>query len=179
MDIFCDGSSRPRTKLTAGSACVIPDKNLILYSHIPAYSTNNISELFAIIIGLKYLQAINFKGVADFYSDSTYAIGKFDKKHETYLRSNSFKYPAKMTDKNDWYVHLAQQTKSEFKNFTLTWIRGHSNEKDQTNYHNLADKFANYGSDNVVIESTNFNGKEFKAFMVEWDVFFKQAISHD
>lgn len=167
MNIYCDGSSRPHSTKCGGSAVVVPDLKVVIYSHIPSPSTNNVAELFAVLTAFRFVDTYIDKNPTatgfTIFSDSEYTVKSFNEwikgEHDIAKRANS-----------DILKELYPYKKKFSKIAKLQWMRGHVDESDETNYNNLADKMANVAVENTYIRELSYNKILFKCHRSDFNV---------
>ncbi len=148
QQIFTDGSSRPHMGKNAGFAycTTIKDKDTVIYGTI-IKGTNNQAELLAVISALRRFRKMsNFP--IDFYSDSQYVVKGINEWMEGW-KNRGWKKGDRSPISNPelWKEVYILWNEREFTR--IKWVKGHSGNK----MNDLADKFANYGSDGILQES--------------------------
>lgn len=127
IKIFVDGSCKPTNPGPAGIGGVViwENENEQEFSEYIGEATNNIAEIRAFEKALNILieQGKEWEEVS-IYTDSNYVVGLFSKG-----------WNAKA---NIDLVASVRKKLENFPNLTLTWVKGHNNDK----FNELADKLA-------------------------------------
>lgn len=104
-------------------------------------TTNNKMELSAVIEGVKYLrEKLNYTGPLEVRSDSQYVLKGLNEWMPNW-KKNNWRTASKQPVKNKELWEALDAEMKHFKEFKLTWVKGHSDEPGNEK----ADTLANFG----------------------------------
>lgn len=146
IQVFTDGSSRPRTKETAGWAAAFKMNGLVhvFYGHYPAPATNNIGELGATMMMMRIFGKANIS--FDFVTDSEYVKKGYLEYRKGWEGRGMKNNQGKPISNLEMWVESFKRW--DAANHTVEWVRGHSGEL----MNEIADYWANAGADNISVE---------------------------
>lgn len=145
LKMHTDGSSVPqKPEVGAGWAMCMKmnGRDFILYGHLPAPATNNVAEMYGVIVALRVGRKINqFLTV---YTDSQYTEKSLNEWRNKWERSG---FPTKNRD----LIMRLFEAHDQHKKCCVRWIKGHAGHAGNE----LADYWSKEGRNKNIVDVDN------------------------
>lgn len=135
LQIYTDGSCLKNPGNGGFAVCILFSEGRELFSQSERNTTNNRMELKSVILAFEKTQHVSSK--IQIHSDSLYVVNGFNEWMEGWYKKSWTRSGKPLLNKDLWQILLEYKRKNP--NYSLHWVKGHSNNF----YNDLVDQEAN------------------------------------